>query len=82
MTRSKPIAYCEQKFRMYGKSELIQQLEDAPIRKNEVDFMKDIIDGMQYKELSAKYNKSISRLVQWKREICTKLLQYDMQKLC
>ena len=82
MTKSKPVAYCENKIMTTERSVLHQELENAPIKRIECEFMKDIADGMQYKELSLKYNKSQSRIGKWKREVCTKLLRYDMQRLC
>lgn len=78
MTRSKPVTYFNQKYQTTSRSIMLQQLQDAPIKKNEVKFMIDVMDGMQLKELSEKYNLSISRIVKWKRDICTKLLRYDM----
>ena len=58
MRKSKPVAYCENKIMTTERSSLYRQLEEAPIKRIECEFMKDIADGMQYKELAEKYNKS------------------------
>lgn len=77
MTKSKPVAYCERKFMTTSRKSLLQQLEDMPIKRSDYAFIVDVINGMPYKELAEKYNKSVSRIGKWKHDVCAKILQYD-----
>lgn len=52
------------------------ELMQAPIKAQDRQFLLDILEGMSYKELSIKYNKSISRIAQWKRNLYDKLADY------
>lgn len=78
MRKSPSVAYYIIKIRTTPKSALYAELEDAPLRSREYAFISDIIEGLNMKELSDKYNLSQSRIAKWKREIFEKMHSYDM----
>lgn len=73
------VAYYTRKIRTTDRIVLLDQLDRAPLRKNDRRFMFDVIEGLTYKELAEKYNKSESRIYSWKRELFEKLTLYDRQ---
>ena len=79
MTNS--VAYYTNKIRFTERPVLLSELQRAPLKKRDYQFVLDIIEGYSYKELAFKYNKSESRICKWKREIFTQLHQYDIRRL-
>ena len=75
------MAYYTRKIRTTNRMTLIAEIDNAPLRKQDRHFLWDIIEGMSYKELSDKYNKSTSRIYKWKREIFEHMTEYDRRKL-
>lgn len=71
--------YCKQRLLTTPRSELLQEIEEAPLNDTERAFIKDIVAGLSLKELSEKYAKSPSRISHWKAEIEERLRQYDTQ---
>lgn len=83
MTKSTSVAYYTRKIRLTERPVLLDELKNAPLRKRDYEFILDIVEGMQYKELSIKYCKSESRICKWKRELFEQLHQYDIRRnLC
>lgn len=76
--KSPSIVYVYKKIRTTKKSVLLTQLKESPITESEYSFICDIISGQSIKELSAKYNKTPSRISQWKRELCEKIHAFDI----
>ena len=76
--KSPAVKYVYRKILTTRKSELLEQLEESPLTKNELSFIKDVIDGMSLTELSDKYNKTYSRISQWKREVFEKVHAFDI----
>lgn len=82
MCRKSPaVSYVYKKIRTTKKSELQEHLKDIPITDQEYCFICDVIAGLNITELSDKYNKSLSRTSQWKREICEKIHTFDIANL-
>lgn len=82
MEKSNSVAYVVRKIKTTGRSQLMEELQEAPLNETERNFILDIINGLSYSELAAKYNKSESRIGKWKRELCERLARYDKRKLC
>ena len=82
MCRKSPaVSYYARKIKTSNKKLLIQELEIAPLRKIEFNFMLDVLEGLSYKELAIKYNKSEKRIYQIKHDLFIRLHQFDMQNL-
>lgn len=81
MTKTPAVAYYSRKIRTTTRSQLYDQIEDAPLKRADRNFLYDIIEGLSYKELSLKYSKSESRIYKWKRELFERMHKYDTQKL-
>lgn len=71
--------YCRQRLLTTPRSELLNEIEEAPLTDQERAFIKDIVAGLSVKELAEKYAKSPSRISHWKAEILERLRQYDTQ---
>lgn len=80
MTKTPAVAYYARKIRSTKRSVLYDEIEEAPLKKLDRNFLYDIIDGLSYKELSVKYCKSTSRIYRWKRSIFERMHKYDLQK--
>ena len=74
------VAYFSYKIRTTNKTELAKFILQAPIKKRDVDFLCDIIDGLTYSELAEKHQKSLARIYQWKRNLFEKLHKFDCQQ--
>lgn len=81
MYKTPAVAYYSRKIKTTKRSTLYDQIEDAPLKKAERNFLFDIIEGLSYKELAIKYCKSESRIYKWKRELFERMHKYDTQKL-
>lgn len=82
MCRKTPaFAYYNHKIKTTRKSILIKEWQDAPITNLDLEFLQGILNGLSYQELSEHFNKSESRIGQWKRSLFEKLHRFDMQKL-
>lgn len=82
MCRKSPaISYVYKKIRTTKKTLIIEQLKECPITTTEYNFIVDVMDGLSITELSDKYNKSLSRISQWKREICEKIHAFDIANI-
>lgn len=81
MIKTSAVAYFDNKIKTTSRSTLIAQIEDAPLKDSEKNFLYDIIKGMSYKELSVKYKKSEARIYQIKRDIFERMTRFDRQKL-
>ena len=82
MTKTPAVAYFTRKIRTTSRNALQAEIEDAPLKDQDRNFLTDIIAGMSYKELAAKYRKSESRIYKWKRKIYETMTKYETQKLC
>lgn len=78
MKKSPAVIYFYKKVYNTKKSELYNELEEAPLTVHEYAFMCDVIAGLSNKELAAKCHKSPSRIAQWKRELCERLHAFDI----
>lgn len=81
MNKSTETAYFSRKLKNTSRQIIWEEVEDAPISKLDRYFMFDIMDGLSYKELSLKYNKSQSAIYQWKRRLFTAMARYDRRNL-
>lgn len=81
MQKTPAVAYFDHKIKTTPRRKMYEQIEDAPLKKIDRHFLYDVIEGLSYKELSEKYNKSESRIYQWKRQLYELLSKYDYQHL-
>jgi len=82
MCRKTPaFAYYNRKLKTTRKSVLLTEWQDAPITQIEFEFLQEILNGKSYQELAEQFNKSVSRIGQWKRSLFEQLHRFDMQKL-
>ena len=79
--KSPSINYVYRKIRTTKKTVLQEQLKDCPITNTEYHFICDVMEGLSITELADKYNKSLSRTSQWKRQICEKIHAFDMANI-
>lgn len=74
MCRKTPaVAFITRLIKTTGKPELLEILQASPLRSQDIEFLLLYADGASYKELSAKYNKSLPRIYQRKRKIYEQL---------
>lgn len=82
MCRKSPsIMFVYNKIKTTKKSELYEQLKESPLTENELSFIRDIAAGFSITELSDKYNKSLSRISSWKREVCEKIHKFEIANI-
>lgn len=82
MNKTPAVAYYSRKIRTTDRETLFNEIENAPLKKMERYFLWDIVEGMTYKELAVKYNKSEARIYQIKRKIFEFMTLYDKRRLC
>lgn len=78
--RTAGMAYYCRHIKNTDRSKLLDELTESPLREKDADFMKDVLAGKSHKELAVKYNKSISRIAQWKRTCCETLADWRQSK--
>lgn len=76
---TKSVNYIKRKISITSQPEMVKWVEESPLINRDKDFMMDILAGLSYKELQSKYNKSESRITQWKRLTFEKLQKYDYE---
>lgn len=81
MKKSKGVAYISRKITTTSRSEMQNFIADSPLKKRDRDFMTDILEGLSYKELESKYNKSQARIAQWKRTVFETLQRYEYESI-
>lgn len=81
MKKGPAINYVCKKFSTTKKSVLFKQLEDYPLNTHDYSLVCDMINGLSITELSLKFNKTPSRISQWKREVCEKIQAFDVANL-
>ena len=81
MKKTNGVAYISRKIKTTSRSDMRNFIADSPLRKRDRDFMDDILEGLSYKELEEKYNKSQARIAQWKRTIYETLQRYEYESL-
>lgn len=69
------------KMRITSRSIMLAFIEDSPLKRKDKDFMQDVIDGLSYKELERKYEKSERRIAQWKRAVFEQLHEYEYENI-
>lgn len=81
MTKTSGMAYITRKIQTTSRIQMEQFIEDSPLKNKDKIFMLDILNGMSLKELEYKYEKSQSRIAQWKRSTFEKLHYYEYAQL-
>lgn len=81
MNKTPAMAYYSRKIRTTDRVTLSEEIENAPLKKMERHFLWDIVEGMTYKELADKYNKSEARVYQIKRKLFEFMTMYDRRRL-
>lgn len=56
-------------------------IDDSPLKVKDKAFMQDVLDGLSYKELQIKWQKSERRIAQWKRSVFEQLHSYEYETL-
>ena len=79
--KSPSVVYFFKKVRTTRKSELFDWLDDSPLSTKEYAFISDVIEGLSLIELADKFHKTPSRISHWKREVCEKLLEFDVANI-
>lgn len=79
MYKTPGMAYITRKIKLTPHTEMKEFVLDSPLKNRDKVFMFDILDGLSYKELEIKYEKSEARIAQWKRSIFEQLHQYEYQ---
>lgn len=75
------VAYIAQKIRTTSRSQLIREINDAPLKKKDREFMFYVLDGLSYAQLAEIYGVCEGRIYQWKRSVFEKLHRYDITRL-
>lgn len=70
------VAFCTRKIENTKKDELYDIIEQMSIKTRDYAFLSDVIEGLDNKQLAAKYKKSASRICQWKRRVFEKLHRF------
>ena len=70
------VAYITRLIKTTSRPQLLDILRDSPLKTRDIILIMDYADGMSYKELAAKNNKSVQRINQWKRKIYEDLAFY------
>ena len=81
MEKSPAVAYYARKIKTTNRLEIINELDEAPITRQDRYFMYDVLNGLTYKELAYKYNKTVSGVAQWKRRLFETMHRYDLRKV-
>lgn len=76
MTQTPSVAFCTRAIQTTRKQDLYALLDDMPMRTKDYAFLSDIIEGLDNNKLATKYNKSQSRISQWKRRVFEQLHRY------
>lgn len=64
-----------------SKTDLINEINDAPLKKNEAEFIVDCVFNLSYKELQTKYNLSRNGCYKRKLKIIDKLYLFFFNKI-
>lgn len=75
------VAFVTHLLKTTSKSELRALLYDSPLKPQDIAIIMDYAAGMSYKELAQKYNKSVQRINQQKRNAYEQLHFYLVKKL-
>jgi hypothetical protein len=74
------VAYITHLIKTTSRAKLLDILTDSPLKMGDIYLVLDYADGMSYKELAVRYNKSIQRINQWKRKTYEQLAFYLREK--
>lgn len=67
----------KKKIRLLSQSNFNEFIKESPLTDIEKELMMDVRKGLSNKTLSQKYNKTISRIAQWKHSIYEKLVYWE-----
>lgn len=81
MKKTNAVAYYSYKISHSNKSILLKEINEAPLKNKEIQFLLNIIEGDSYRELSQKWHISESRVAKWKRSLFEKMQQYDLRQI-
>lgn len=79
--KTPPVAYITRILKTTGRAEIGAMLEDAPLTEQERAIITEYAQGMSYKEMAEKHNKSPARIYQLKRKAYESLHYYLTRKL-
>ena len=74
------VAYITHLIKTISRTKLLDILTDSPLKTSDIYLILDYADGMSYKELADRYNKSTQRINQWKRKAYEQLAFYLREK--
>lgn len=80
MTKTPSVKYYTRKIRTYGRDELYEEIDNSPLNTRDYAFLADIVEGLTNRQLQEKYNKSASRISQWKRAVFEQMHAYDLHQ--
>lgn len=81
MYKTPGMAYISRKIKTTSRTEMNAFIADSPLKARDKNFMQDILEGLSLKELQSKYDKSESRIAQWKRSTFEQLFQYEYSQI-
>lgn len=76
MEKIPEVAFVDHKIKTTPVDVFRAEIERAPIKNLDREFIYDIQDGLRYKELAARYCVSVSRISHWKHDLYVKLHRY------
>ena len=81
MSRKTPaVAYITRLIRTTGRADLIELLDNSPLKQRDTALLLDYADGVSYKELAVKYGKTEGAIYAQKRKIYEQLHFFLVQK--
>lgn len=81
MCRKTPaVAYITRLIRTTGHTDLLELLDNSPLKQKDIALFLDYAEGVSYKELAAKYGKTEGAIYAQKRKIYEQLHFYLVQK--
>ena len=81
MYKTPGMAYISRKIKTTSRTDMNAFIADSPLKTRDKNFMQDILEGLSLKELQSKYDKSESRIAQWKRSTFEQLFQYEYSQI-
>lgn len=81
MCRKSPaVSFVQHRFQTTSRCELLNEIQDAPLKDKDRDLVVKFLEGYSYKELAIHFNLSESRISKWKRSVFERLFVYWRSK--
>jgi len=80
-SKTPAVAFITRYLKTTGRFEVLEQIEAAPLKARERELMRDIVEGMSYKELAEKHSLTQAGVYQFKRRTFEKLHYFFVRRL-